>query len=55
MNTGINGSNGSIGGNGQPQVADLHVQEVIRSAVALVLVAAVGPSFSTVIIGGPNS
>jgi hypothetical protein len=32
MNTGINGSNRSIGGNVQPQVADLHVQEVIRSA-----------------------
>jgi hypothetical protein len=29
MNTGLNGSNGS---NGQPQAADLHVQEVIRSA-----------------------
>lgn len=32
MNTGINGSSGTIAGNGQPQVADLHVQEVIRSA-----------------------
>lgn len=29
MNTGLNGTNGS---NGQPQAADVHVQEVIRSA-----------------------
>lgn len=46
MSTGINEGNGSIGGNGQPQVADLHVQEVIRSADA---------SFRSCCNGGRNS